>query len=65
MEENDEEILKEGTLDFYSFSCYRSTTIGKDDKLGIIALPFGENTYLKSKNWGWQISSVSIRKLLN
>ena len=32
MEENDEEILKEGTLDFYSFSCYRSTTIGKDDK---------------------------------
>ena len=65
MEENDEEILKEGTLDFYSFSCYRSTTIGKDDKLGIIALPFGENPYLKSTPWGWPIDPVSIRYVLN
>lgn len=65
MEEGDEEILKAGALDFYSFSCYRSTTVGREDELGIIALPFGQNPYLKATPWGWPIDPVSIRYVLN
>ncbi|MCH4287650.1 MULTISPECIES: glycoside hydrolase family 1 protein [Bacillota] len=65
MKEEDVDILKEGTLDFYSFSCYRSTTVDRNDKLGIIALPFGKNPYLKSTPWGWPIDPVSIRYVLN
>lgn len=65
MEEDDEEILKQGTLDFYSFSCYRSTTVSRKDDLGIIALPFGPNPYLKATPWGWPIDPTSIRYVLN
>lgn len=65
MEEEDAAILRKGTLDFYSFSCYRSTTISSEDALGIIALPFGENPYLPSTPWGWPIDPISIRYVLN
>lgn len=65
MEEGDEAVLREGTLDFYSFSCYRSTTVDRNDELGIIALPFGKNPYLKATPWGWPIDPVSIRYVLN
>ena len=41
--DEDKAILIEGTLDFYSFSCYRSTTVNRDTKLGVIGLSFGQN----------------------
>lgn len=65
MADEDADILKEGTLDFYSFSCYRSTTVSREDTLGIIALPFGPNPYLKATPWGWPIDPTSIRYVLN
>lgn len=65
MMDEDKNILKEGMLDFYSFSCYRSTTVNRNDQLGIIALPFGQNPYLESTAWGWPIDPVSIRYVLN
>ena len=58
MEENDKEILREGTVDFYTCSYYMSNCVSTDPKhakvsgnlLGGIA-----NPYLKSSDWGWQI----------
>ena len=63
--DEDKAILLEGTLDFYSFSCYRSTTVNRDTKLGVIGLSFGQNPYLESTPWGWPIDPVSIRYVLN
>ena len=63
--DEDKAILLEGTLDFYSFSCYRSTTVNRDTKIGVIGLSFGQNPYLESTPWGWPIDPVSIRYVLN
>ncbi len=65
MEEGDDKILREGTLDFYSFSCYRSTTVSRDSKLRVGNMAFESNPYLKSTAWGWPIDPMSIRYLLN
>lgn len=61
----DEAILKAGTLDFYSFSCYRSTTVCKDTKLRVGNMSLDQNPYLPSTAWGWPIDPMSIRYLLN
>ena len=67
-DDGDEEILREGTLDFYSFSCYRSTTVSVDTKFanpGVEVLSFDQNPYLPSTTWGWPIDPMSLRYLLN
>ena len=64
-EEGDDQILKEGTLDFYSFSCYRSTTVQKGSKINSAGMSFDQNPYLKSTPWGWPIDPMSIRYVLN
>lgn len=64
-EEGDEEILKEGVLDFYSFSCYRSSTVSKDTKMVHSGMSFDQNPYLESSPWGWPIDPMSLRYLLN
>ncbi len=67
-EEGDDEILKEGTVDFIGFSYYQSSvsTINKDaiktegnQSRGVA------NKYLKSNDWGWQIDPVGLRVALN
>ena len=64
MEEEDINILKEGTVDFVSFSYYMSLTDSVDPKaertpgntvLGV------KNPYLPSSDWGWQIDPVGLR----
>ncbi len=64
MEEGDLEIIKEGTVDFVSFSYYMSMTESVDPNaertpgntvLGV------RNPYLESSDWGWQVDPVGLR----
>ena len=67
-EPGDEAILKEGTVDFYTFSYYMSNCITthadaqKSD--GNIVAGF-KNPYLESSDWGWQIDPMGLRYTLN
>lgn len=65
-EENDDEILKNGCVDYIGFSYYASATAGENVDLvdGNIANG-GENPYLKTSEWGWQIDAVGLRISLN
>lgn len=69
MDEGDEKLLREGTVDFLSFSYYNSRCI---------AAPGGErreaegnlfrsvkNPYLASSQWGWPIDPLGFRITLN
>lgn len=68
IEPGDEEILRNGTLDYYAFSCYRSTTVNVDTKLvhpGAEVLSMDKNPYLPSTSWGWPLDPMSLRYVLN
>ncbi|ANU14412.1 6-phospho-beta-glucosidase [Planococcus halocryophilus Or1] len=72
MEPGDEEILKNGKVDYLGFSYYMSTTVKYDvqnDNLGNIVnggLPNGvENPYIQSSDWGWSIDPTGLRYTLN
>ena len=67
--EGDAEILKEGTIDFFTFSYYMSTCESADPEVskkikgnlvGGIA-----NPYLTASDWGWQIDPKGLRYTLN
>jgi 6-phospho-beta-glucosidase len=67
-ERGDEEILREHTVDFVSFSYYmsmvQSANSEKSGELGNFA--FGvPNPYLKASDWGWQIDPEGLRITLN
>lgn len=68
-EPGDEEILKEGTVDFYTFSYYMSNciTTHKDAEAsdGNIVQGASKNPYLASSDWGWQIDPMGLRYSLN
>ena len=70
IEKDDLKNLKEGTVDFYTFSYYKSFCVSSDPK-NIIELPIGitaglkENPYLKTSEWGWQIDAKGLRYALN
>jgi 6-phospho-beta-glucosidase len=68
MEPGDEAILKEGTVDFYTFSYYMSNCITTHEDAmkseGNIVAGF-KNPYLKSSDWGWQIDPKGLRYTLN
>jgi 6-phospho-beta-glucosidase len=68
MEPGDSEILKMGTVDFYSFSYYMSSCVSVDPEAlkgsgnmftGIV------NPYLKASDWGWQIDPEGLRIYMN
>lgn len=62
-ESGDDEILKRGTLDFISFSYYRSNVISTETKTNVIG---GDpNPYLKSTPWNWPIDPTGLRYVLN
>lgn len=67
---NDEEksILKNGTVDFVSFSYYNSRVLGSGNGVnktsGNIFTSL-KNPYLKSSEWGWQIDPLGFRITLN
>lgn len=66
--EGDEDILREGTVDFYTFSYYMSScqTADPDKKAGAGNILGGvNNPYLKASDWGWQIDPKGLRYALN
>lgn len=67
--DGDTEILRNGTVDFVSFSYYNSMVASGDPKLqgtakGNIFASI-ENPYLESSEWGWQIDPLGLRITLN
>ncbi len=68
IEPGDMEILKEGTVDFYTFSYYMSNCIGQDENASAVEgnIVSGlKNPYLKASDWGWQIDPKGLRYALN
>lgn len=68
MQPGDEEILKQGTVDFYTFSYYMTsciTTHGNAESTDGNIIAGGKNPYLKSSDWGWQIDPKGLRYSLN
>jgi 6-phospho-beta-glucosidase len=67
---DDERILREGAVDFVSFSYYSTSAVSTDPAVlgqkgtGNI---FGgiQNPHLKSSEWGWQIDPLGLRVALN
>ena len=64
----DLELLKEGTVDFYSLSYYMSACVTVDEnaiKTAGNLITGVKNPYLKASDWGWQIDPKGMRYLLN
>lgn len=68
-EPGDDEILRAGKVDFFSFSYYMTVCQSADPKVNETAdgnLVRGvKNPYLKSSDWGWQIDPKGLRYTLN
>lgn len=65
----DDDILKKGTVDFYTLSYYMSNCIGNatgnaENIGGNIGTGF-KNPYLEASDWGWQIDPQGLRYTLN
>lgn len=69
MEDGDEELLKNNTVDFISFSYYASRLTSADPEVnaqtqGNVFATL-KNPYLKASEWGWQIDPLGLRITLN
>lgn len=67
-ENEDAGILKNGTVDFYTFSYYSTGCVSTDENLEKTGgnMIFGiANPYLKKSQWGWQIDPEGLRYFLN
>lgn len=68
MVKDDLEILKNGTVDFYTFSYYMSNCVGTDKEAATTSgniLGGLKNPYLKASDWGWQIDPKGLRYSLS
>ncbi|WP_226001975.1 glycoside hydrolase family 1 protein [Paenibacillus sp. BJ-4] len=68
MQEEDEKILKEGCVDFYTFSYYSSTCVSADpnqEKVGGNLSMGLKNPHLRASAWDWQIDPQGLRWSLN
>ena len=66
--EGDREALKEGCVDFVSFSYYSSSTATDDEAVPVAngnMMRGPANPYLEQSEWGWTIDSKGLRYLLN
>lgn len=65
----DEKELRDGKVDFISFSYYLTHVCGRDTKgiiKGMNGLDTGyKNPYLKASAWGWSINPMGLRFALN
>ena len=64
----DAELLKQGVVDFYSFSYYMTnciTTQADAENTEGNLLGGVKNPYLKASDWGWQIDPKGLRYALN
>ncbi len=67
MEPEDERVLQEGPVDFYTCSYYMSfcQTAGEAESALGNMIQGAKNPYLKASDWGWQIDPVGLRVALN
>ena len=69
MTDEEKETLKNGTVDFISFSYYMSNCAAKqsdaaETSIGNMSMGF-KNPYLKASDWGWQIDPTGLRYSLD
>lgn len=68
IEKEDEEDLKAGTVDFYTFSYYCSMCTTTDPEVETISgnvIAGVKNPYLQTSGWGWSIDAKGLRYYLN
>jgi len=68
MENGDFEILKDGCVDFYTFSYYMSSCVAKNpiqEQVSGNLMGGLKNPHLKESDWGWQIDPKGLRYTLN
>ena len=69
MEQEDEKILRENTVDFISFSYYSSRLTSADSEISATTegnvFATLKNPYLKASDWGWQIDPLGLRITMN
>ncbi|OAX46938.1 Aryl-phospho-beta-D-glucosidase BglH [Paenibacillus sp. AD87] len=68
MQSEDAQTLREGCVDFYSFSYYMSLVESADESLDRAEgnlLGGIKNPYLEASDWGWQIDPKGLRYTLN
>ena len=68
MEPGDLEIIKEGCVDYYTFSYYMSNCASADpdlEKTSGNLMGGVKNPYLEASDWGWQIDPKGLRYTLN
>ncbi len=69
--EEDIQILKDGTVDYISFSYYCSRCTSADPEViknharGNAVFEAVVNPYLKASDWGWQIDPLGLRVTMN
>ena len=66
--EEDRGILREGTVDFVSFSYYSNRTVSASDQPDPNKDSFfsgTRNPYLKASDWGWVVDPLGLRLTLN
>jgi 6-phospho-beta-glucosidase len=65
--DGDEALLREGKVDYLSFSYYSSSTTSAEnsDVTDANMAMAGINPYLKASDWGWQMDPVGLRITLN
>ncbi len=68
MEPEDAQILREGTVDFYSLSYYMTNCVTVQKDVAQVSgniMGGAKNPYLKASDWDWQIDPVGLRYTLN
>ena len=68
MEPGDEEALRSGTVDFFTFSYYMTFCVSTDPSVDSTTgnlLGGAKNPYLEASEWGWQIDPKGLRWTLN
>jgi len=68
MEEGDEEILKNNTVDYIGFSYYSSrcsAAVSEEELTEGNVFKSVRNPYLKASEWGWQIDPLGLRITCN
>ncbi len=67
-QEGDDELLRNGTVDYIAFSYYSSSVVTTDETKKVTDGNMSTsvlNPYLKATDWGWQIDPVGLRLALN
>jgi len=67
-EPEDEEVLKQGTVDYIGFSYYHSFATSSSPEKELTAgnlLNTIKNPYLKTSDWGWQYDPIGLRIEMN